>query len=212
MRSATGPHSARRRLRALRRRVLAHRRLLAAVLAGVAVLAAVRAASPDSAGHVEVEVAARDLPAGIVLSSDDLASETLPRGVAPAGLAEDPVGRVLAAPLGRGEVVTDVRLVGPALAVAQPGEVALPLRLPDAGMAALLRVGDRIDLHATDPGTGHARVVARDVVVLATPRGLPEGPAGTGGGAIVVVSVTAADSLEVTGASLGQFLTVAYSG
>ena len=74
---------------------------------------------------------------------------------------------MLAAPIGRGEVVTDVRLVGPGLALAQPGETIVPVRLPDAGMAALLRAGDEVDLLATDPGTGEAALVARDVTVLA---------------------------------------------
>ena len=88
-------------------------------------------------------------------------------------------------------MLTDVRLVGPALADARPGETVLPVRLPDAGMAALLRAGDEVDLVATDPGTGETAVVARDVTVLATPTGVPDGPAGGAGGALVVVGASA---------------------
>ena len=58
---------------------------------------------------------------------------------------------MLAGPVRAGEPLTDVRLVGASLAAAYPGAVAVPVRLPDAGMAALLRVGDRIDLVAADP-------------------------------------------------------------
>jgi len=118
---------------------------------------------------------------------------------------------VLAAPIGRGEVVTDVRLVGPGLALAQPGETIVPVRLPDAGMAALLRAGDEVDLLATDPGTGEAALVARDVTVLATPTGVPDGPAGGSGGALVVVGASAEEAVTIAGASLTQFLTVSWN-
>jgi hypothetical protein len=107
--------------------------------------------------------------------------------------------------------VTDVRLVGPGLALAQPGETIVPVRLPDAGMATLLRAGDTVDLLATDPGTGEASLVARDVTVLATPAGVPEGPAGGSGGALVVVGATAAEATAIAGASLTQYLTVSWS-
>ena len=89
------------------------------------------------------------------LDARDLATVGFAAGTAPEALADDPVGRVLAAPLRAGEPVTDVRLVGPA----DRGPtrlVAVPVRLPDPGMVALLRVGDRIDLLATDPRGGGA--------------------------------------------------------
>ena len=71
-------------------------------------------------------------------------------------MADDPVGEVLAAPLRAGEPVTDVRLVGARADDGQPGLVAVPVRLPDPGMVALLDVGDRIDVVATDPQEGGA--------------------------------------------------------
>ena len=107
---------------------------------------------------------------------------------------------MLAAPVRRGEVLTDVRLVGPALADAVPGETVLPVRLPDAGMATLLRAGDEVDLVATDPGTGDTAVVARDVTVLATPTGVPDGPAGGSGGALVVVSASPTEAIAIASA------------
>ena len=82
------------------------------------------------------------------------------------------------------------------------------MRLPDAGMAALLRAGDVVDLLATDPGTGETTTVASSVTVLATPRGVPEGPAGGSGGALVVVAAAPGDAAEITGAALSQYLTV----
>ena len=108
---------------------------------------------------------ARDLPAGATLTARDVVTVDYAPGTAPTGLAADPVGRVLAAPMRAGEAVTDVRLVGASLAAAYPDDVVVPVRLPDAGMAALLRVGDRIDLVAADPQGDSARVVAAGVTV-----------------------------------------------
>jgi len=207
----SGMSPARRRVRALRHRVLRHRRLIAAVLVAAATVAGLRTVAPAPPETVQVLVARRDLPAGARLGADDLTRAAFPADVAPADTATDAVGRVLAAPIGRGEAVTGVRLVGPALAEAQDGQTVLPLRLPDAGMASLLRPGDVVDLYATDPGNGDARLLAVGVIVLATPQDVPDGPAGGAGGALVVVGVSPAVALALTGASLTQFLTVALS-
>lgn len=204
----------RRRLRAVRHQLRRRRRLVAAVLAGVAALAAVRAVAPPPPETVEVLLAARDLPAGTVLTDDDLTLRPFPSALLPTGTAEAAAGRVLAAPLARGEVVTDVRLVGPALAEAQPGDTVVPVRLPDPGMAALLRPGDEVDLLATDPGTGETSLVAAAVTVLATPTGVPAGPGGAGGGpdgALVVVATSPDAAVRLASAGLSQFLTVSWS-
>lgn len=176
----------------------------------MAALAALRAVAPPEPATVEVMVAARDLPSGTVLAADDLVTRDWPADLAPAGAAPTATGRVLAAPIGRGEVLTDVRVVGPGLALGQPGDTVLPVRLPDAGMATLLQPGDVVDLMATDPGTGSATLVARDVTVLAAPGDVPEGPAGGSGGALVVVAASATEAIDITSAALGQFLTVSW--
>lgn len=204
----SGMSPTRRRVRAVRHRLLRQRRLVAALLVGAATLAGLRALAPPPPDTVSVLVARRDLPAGARLGAGDLARTSFPAELAPDDRADDVVGRVLAAPIGRGEPVTGVRLVGPALAEAQAGQTVLPVRLPDAGMASLLRPGDVVDLYATDPGTGVARLIAAGVTVLATPYDVPEGPAGGAGGALVVVGVSPGIALSVTGASLTQFLTV----
>ena len=91
------------------------------------------------------------------------------------------VGRTLAAPLRRGEPVTDVRLVGPSLLRGYPGLVAVPVRIPDPGTVALLRVGDRVDLLVTETDGSAARLLAGGVPVLALPVD-PEGAHGPVGG------------------------------
>ena len=76
------PPSADRRARlrrAVRRTVLARRRPLAALCAGVAVLAGVHAARPaEPEPTVAVPVAAHDLDSGTVLSAGDLSARRLP--------------------------------------------------------------------------------------------------------------------------------------
>ncbi|HSF34839.1 MAG TPA: SAF domain-containing protein [Nocardioides sp.] len=202
---------ARRRLRAVRHQLRRRRRLIAATLTAVAALAALRTLAPPPAETVEVLVAARDLPSGSLLDEDDVVARDWPAGLAPADAASAAAGRVLAAPISRGEALTGVRLVGPGLALAHPGETVVPVRLPDPGMAALLHAGDEVDLVATDPGTGEATLVARDVTVLATPTGVPEGPAGGSGGALVVVGASAEEAVTLAGAALTQFLTVSWN-
>ena len=191
--------------------VLSRRRPLAALLAAGAVLAGVHELRPPAPDVEAVLTAARDLPAGTTLDRDDLASVDYAAGTAPVGLADDAVGRVLASPVRAGEPLTDVRLVGAPLAAAYPDAVALPVRLPDAGMAALLRVGDRIDLVAADPQGATARRVASDLAVVALPA--VDGEAASSGlpGRLVVLAVPEALVEEVAQAAVTGFLTFIYS-
>ena len=71
------------------------------------------------------------------------------------------MGRTLAAPLREGEPVTDVRVVAEGLLAGYPSLVAAPVRIADAGAVRLLRVGDRVDVVATDPANGRAEVADR---------------------------------------------------
>ncbi|HVK26958.1 MAG TPA: SAF domain-containing protein [Nocardioides sp.] len=191
----------------VRRRVLRRRRPLAVLLAAGAVAAGLHTVAPPPPASTAVRVAARDLPAGHVLTDGDLADVDVPPGVVPEGVVDAPEGRVLAAPLRAGEPVTDVRLVGAGLASAQPpGTVALPVRLSDAGQAALLTVGDRITLVATDPQAGTAEALADDALVLAIPDARHAGD-GALPGRLVVVGLAQEDVYEVTSASVAAYVT-----
>jgi Flp pilus assembly protein CpaB len=197
-------------VRAVRRAVLARRRLLAALLTAVGVAAGMHAATAPPPAAVEVTVAARDLPAGTVLAPADLRRVGFAPGSVPAGASYDAVGRTLAAPLRAGEPVTDVRVVGPALTEGYPGLTAVPVRLPDAGMAGLLRVGDVVDLVSADPQGGGASVVATGVPVLAVPASAAEtAPSGLPG-RLVVIGASAGDVPRIADASVRTFLTVAF--
>jgi len=198
-------------LRRVRRAVLARRRLLAALLTGVAVAAGVQAATAPPPPSVGVLTAARDLPAGAVLGSDDLVTVDFAPGSVPTGATRDAVGRTLAAPVRRGEPVTDVRLLGPALTAGTPELTAVPVRLPDAGMVELLEVGDRIDLIATDPQGAGASVVATGVPVLALPSGSAETDASGQPGGLVVVGVASTEVTALADAGVRLFLTYSFS-
>lgn len=199
-------------LRPVRRAVLARRRLLAALLTAVAVATGLHAATAPPPAEVRVLVAAHDLPSGTVLGPDDLRRVGFAPGSVPDGAVPDAAGRTLAAPLRAGEPVTDVRLVGPSLTDGYPGLAAVPVRLPDAAMAGLLTVGDRVDLVSADPQGGPATLVASDVPVLALPPG--DGEVGAAGltGRLVVVGAPPGDVPRIADASVRTFLTVAFGG
>ncbi|WP_372734582.1 SAF domain-containing protein [Nocardioides sp.] len=193
----------------LRRGILRRRRLLAALLSGIAVATSIRALAPPPEPSVVALVAAHDLPAGTTLGADDVRAVAFRPGTVPDGLEPDPQGRILAAPVRRGEPITQTRLVDPSLTAGLPGVVAAPVRLPDAAMVSLLRAGDRIDLLAADPQGGPPEVVAHAARVL----GLPAATAGDPlPGRLVLLGLDAAEVPVVAGASVTHFLSVAYSG
>lgn len=190
--------------------MLVRRRLLAAVLAMVAVLAGFRAVAAPPEETIGVVVARGDLPGGASVRADQLSTAELPTDAVPAGAAhavDEVTGRVLAAPLRRGEPVTDVRLLAPGLLDGYPGLVAAPVRVADAGAVRLLEVGDRIDLIAASPEGGGATVVASGAPVVAVP-GTSRSEAGMVSGGLVVVAVTSATALAIAEASVTAVLSV----
>lgn len=192
--------------------MLSRRRTLAAGCAAVAVLAAIQAARPPAAPTVAVAVAAHDLASGTVLRPDDLVVERFPVDLAPPGSDPRAVGRTLAAPVRRGETVTDVRLVSPSLAAGYPGRVALPVRIADPAAVALLRVGDRVDLVAADPRRGGASYVAVGLPVAALPTSTGHGSGDAGlTGRLVVLAALPSDVTAIVGAAVTDLLNVVVS-
>jgi Flp pilus assembly protein CpaB len=200
--------------RVVRRVVLARRRPLAAACLALAVVAGVHAARPAPPPTVPVTVAARDLVSGTVLTADDLVVRRYPAAVAPVGTPVGALGRTLAGPVRSGEPVTDVRLVSPALAAGYPGRVLVPVRIADADVVTLVRVGDRVDVVAADPRRGQASAVAVDVRVVALPAATAD--SGTGGtplsGRLVVVAAPPSDVDRIAGAAATDLLTLVLTG
>lgn len=109
-----------------------------------------RAADPRS---LPVVVAARDLPAGHVLTPKDLRTARWPPTQRPADAHADPrrlEHRRLAGPVSAREPITSGRLLGHDLAAGLPaGLVATPVAVADPHAAELVHAGNRVDLLCT---------------------------------------------------------------
>jgi len=157
------------RVQATWRRTMLLRRVTACALL---VLAAALALRPSEAGTTPVVVAVRDLAPGAVLAAADLALRPWPAEIVPAGAlgaAGDVEGRVVAGAVRAGEVLTDLRLAGPALAARATGVVdaaAVPVRLADPEIAGLLTPGTRVDVVTAAAEGGGPTVLADSAVVL----------------------------------------------
>lgn len=182
------------------------------VLAGGAALRS----NPDG-DRVDVVVASRDLTPGAALTPDDLRIEkrlaaTVPDG-SQANLAAV-VGAMLASPTRRGEVLTDVRVLGSRLAesTAGPGARIVPLHLADSALIDLLRVGDVVDVltaPATDTPAGTpavTKVVATDAVVVLV--SAKQKVQAADSDRVVLVALPARVANTVAGSALGQAVTL----
>jgi Flp pilus assembly protein CpaB len=196
-------------------RTVAARRVAAGALVILAAVAALRS-DPDG-DRTEIVVAARDLAPGIELTADDVRLENRTATTVPDGSASDVgavVGATLAGPARRGEVITDVRLLGPRLAESAAGPDAriVPLHLADTALLDLIRPGDVVDvLAAATSDTGadaRPQVVATDAVVVL----VSEKPkaAGAGGDRVVLVAVRPHAANEVAGVALVQTVTFTF--
>jgi Flp pilus assembly protein CpaB len=192
-------------------RTLLARRIAAA---GLVVLAGVAALRPDPDGErAPVLVAAHDLSPGAALSADDLLLEkrlvpTIPDGAQ--SEIDTVVGSTLAGPARRGEVLTDVRLLGRRLAESAAGAGAriVPVHPVDGALTDLVRPGDVVDVVAasqTSPPSA-ARVIATGaIVVLVSAK--QKAQAATND-RVVLVALPAASANAVAGAALGQTVTL----
>jgi pilus assembly protein CpaB len=206
--------------RRLVQQVGSRRRLIAALLAGAAVLSALSALRPPAVATVRIWAAARNLTGGVALARSDVRVERLPATDAPVGAlgATHPiVGRMLAAPVRRGEALTDVRLLSTALltALGTSGLVAVPVRVADGpATAALVQPGDRVDVIAAadpqDAGAVTTTTVARALRVLAVPGRASDASGDTGG--LLVVAATAAQADALAQAATGARLSVTVRG
>jgi Flp pilus assembly protein CpaB len=196
-------------------RTVAARRIAAGALVVLAAVAALRS-DPDG-DRIEIVVAARDLAPGVELTEDDVRLETRTATTVPDGSKSDiatVVGATLAGPARRGEVITDVRLLGPRLAesAAGPDARVVPLQLADSALLDLIRAGDVVDvLAATTSDTGddsRPQVIATDAVVVLVSE--KQKGAGSGSDRVVLVALPAHAANEVAGAALVQTVTLTF--
>jgi Flp pilus assembly protein CpaB len=192
-------------------RTVAARRVAAGALVVLAAIAALR--TDPHGDQTDIVVAARDLSPGVELTAADVRLErrlaaTVPYGSQPS--MDKVVGSTLAGPARRGEVLTDVRLLGPRLAQSAAGPDAriVPLHLADTALMDLVRPGDVVDVLAAADEDVDPRVVATDaVVVLVSEK--QKGPS-VGGDRVVLVALPAHAANDVAGATLMQAVTLTF--
>jgi Flp pilus assembly protein CpaB len=151
------------------------------------------------------------------LTADDVRLESRTATTVPDGARSDItalVGTTLAGPARRGEVLTDVRVLGPRLAesVAGPNARIVPLPLADAAILDLVRPGDVVDVLAAaadgDSSDAQPHLVAADAIVVL----VSEKPKGAGNGSdrVVLVAVPAHAANELAAAALLQTVTLTF--
>ena len=182
------------------------------VLAGIATLRS----NPDG-DSADVVVAVRDLRPGAALTADDVRLEKRLATTIPDGSQADlgtVVGSTLASPTRRGEVLTDVRLLGSRLAesTAGPGARIVPLHLADSALIDLVRVGDVVDVLAAPASDAPAgtqavtKVVATDAVVVLV--SAKQKVQAADSDRVVLVALPARVANTVAGSALGQTVTL----
>ncbi|MCB5273102.1 hypothetical protein BJG92_00615 [Arthrobacter sp. SO5] len=198
--------------RRLGRWINRNRRLAVALLLCVAAGLAVQQLTPVPAETVSAIAAARDLPAGKTLATEDLAVLKVPRELVPSGsfiTGTELRGKQLAVALRLGQVLTDAQLVGPGmLAGSPPGSAAVPLRMADPASIQLVSPGQLVDVVMTS-GNGFEQAAASQLLAAAVPvlwtsahagkTGQWLGTAETEG--LMVVAADAAQAQRLAGAS-----------
>jgi Flp pilus assembly protein CpaB len=182
---------------------------------GLVVLAAAAALRADPHGdQTDVVVAARDLAPGIELTDADVRLETRSAATIPDGSQSDSatlVGSTLAGPARRGEVLTDVRVLGPRLteSIAGPDARIVSLHLADPALLDLIRPGDVVDvLAAKQEQDARPQVVASEAVVV-TVSEKPKGPGGADD-RVVLVALPGQEANAVAGVALVQTVTLTF--
>ncbi|MEJ5920017.1 SAF domain-containing protein [Corynebacterium sp. H78] len=163
------------------------RQAIAMFLLAIAVALVIADRVQPESGHVTVAVAARDISAGAEVAEHDVVLTAIPEGLVSQhsfASAEGVVGRRVATPIARNEVLTEPRFVGKELAAeltGVPNAHVVAITPHDQGILPVLHTGAVVDIfsagqeqnsvHLIAPG---ARVLVTDnetgVVLLALPR------------------------------------------
>jgi pilus assembly protein CpaB len=185
------------------RRGLLLRRALAAALAATALVLAL--APAERSAVVPVLVAVADLPSGALLRAADLAVREWPAELAPGGAVRavpDADGRSLVGAVRAGEPITDARLAG-ATPLGGPDSAVVPVRLADAGVAAVLAPGSRVDVVAAGERADQPVVLTADATVQAVLGPEPRAGPGAGSGErLVLIAMPRSAASRVAAVSL----------
>lgn len=187
------------------------RRVLALGCVALAAASAVSAARTGASSRVPVAVASRAIAAGALVTPADVSIAQWPRDIRPPsafGTSAAVVGQRSAGGIAAGEALTPSRLITSALTKGlAPGLSAVPVALADTGSAALIRIGDYVDLIAAAEGAAAPSALARQVLVLAVVAAATSG--GLNQPAELVVAADETTSLRLAAfAGRGAFATV----
>jgi len=197
-------------------RALALRRIAAALLVLLAAILAIRP-PPQARGEptAPVLVAARDLSPGTSLDPADVRVVHAPTSLRPHTALTAPAqaaGRVLAGATAKGEPLTRTRLVGhenSQLTTGDPEAVAVPVRLADPDVAALLTPGAHVDVVTAPPdGTSMPVLLATNATVVTIRPDTIPAPGTISTGRLVVIAVPQESATRLASISLQQPVTV----
>ncbi|MEZ0385091.1 SAF domain-containing protein [Mycobacterium sp. pW045] len=189
-------------------RTMLARRVVAGALVVLAGVATIR--SDPQSDRVDVVVASRDIAPGTPLTPEDVSLESRSARTVPDGVATDissVLHTTLAGPARRGELLTDVRLLGSRLTEAVAGRDAriVGVHPADAALTDLVRTGDVVDIVATDDASdppGAPKVLATGgIVVLVSDKQNHDDR-------VVLVALPATAAVAVAGATLAQAVTL----
>lgn len=189
-----------------------NRRLGIALLLCAAAAISVHQLTPTPVHTVTGLAAARDLPAGSALAPADLAHVRVPPDMMAAGFLDQEnelAGKQLAAPLRKGQLLTDAQLLGPGLlAGTPPGSAAVPLRMADPSSIQLVSPGQLVNVVLT-AANGFDQQAASEVLATAVPVLWTSGKGGQSGqwlataetDGLIVVAASAEQAARLAGAS-----------
>jgi len=182
-----------------------HRTGVGLVALFIALVAGLSALTPGGGTTTPMIVAAHDLPAGTVISDQDVIVITAPDDLVPDGCftsADDLIGRPLSVGLTRGTPLTTAAISTTALTNQAKGEMLVPFRVRDPDIVGLLQVGDHLTIVTSTP-EGLMMTVAEHVRVAQLPLPASSGVWGSSGtsGALIVVAAPAPVAGQLAAAS-----------
>lgn len=189
-----------------------NRRLAVALLLCAAAAITVHQLTPAPVHTVTALAAARDLPAGSALAASDLAHVQVPPDMMAAGFLDEEselAGKQLAAPLRKGQLLTDAQLLGPGLlAGTPPGSAAVPLRMADPSSIQLVSPGQLVNVVLT-AANGFDQQAPSEVLAASVPVLWTSGKGGQSGqwlgtaetDGLIVVAASAEQAARLAGAS-----------
>jgi Flp pilus assembly protein CpaB len=168
--------------------------------------------TPAPVHTVTALAAARDLPAGSAMGASDLAYVQVPPDMMAAGFLDEEselAGKQLAAPLRKGQLLTDAQLLGPGLlAGTPPGSAAVPLRMADPSSIQLVSPGQLVNVVLT-AANGFDQQAPSEVLAASVPVLWTSGKGGQSGqwlgtaetDGLIVVAASAEQAARLAGAS-----------